>query len=47
MRALLAPASRERMAVNARTAVADLTPTAMAARLVDIYASVLDPAALY
>jgi UDP-glucose:(heptosyl)LPS alpha-1,3-glucosyltransferase len=47
MRELLAPASRERMAVNARMAVANLTPAAMAARLVDLYASVLDPAALY
>jgi glycosyltransferase involved in cell wall biosynthesis len=44
MRDLLMPALRERMAANARNAVANLTPAAMAARLVDLYASLLDPA---
>jgi UDP-glucose:(heptosyl)LPS alpha-1,3-glucosyltransferase len=45
MRDLLMPALRERLAANARNAVANLTPAAMAARLVDLYASLLDPAA--
>lgn len=45
MRDLCTPALRERMAASARNAVASLTPGAMAARLVDLYASLLDPAA--
>jgi UDP-glucose:(heptosyl)LPS alpha-1,3-glucosyltransferase len=45
MRALLAPASRQRMAVNARRSVASLTPAAMAARLVELYASMLETTA--
>jgi UDP-glucose:(heptosyl)LPS alpha-1,3-glucosyltransferase len=47
MRALLDPALRERTSVSARRAVAGLTPSAMAARLIDLYETMLDDAATH
>ncbi|MEO9136186.1 MAG: glycosyltransferase family 4 protein [Casimicrobiaceae bacterium] len=42
MKSLLVQSVRERAAVSARRAVSDLTPSAMAARLVDLYQAMLD-----